>query len=214
MLTVTFSFAKLPFKFGSLCSECWVLSPVAFCMKISAEPVQKTSFLGSSAYKIWFRRPLWERPYFGVGYRLCLGQLSGKWLIAAALLCTTIIARVFKTEEQGGQTLVAVSQRHSNTSQVASSHFPFNSFSLSYMTTLRLDQLTTAKCWRLRGLPAPMPEWPAGDCHVQNPSLVHLLTGNSFAMCSTHAGSGCIHPCVCAVTIYIQMSVPSTAHRQ
>ena len=56
MLTVAFSFAKPPFEFGSLRSECWVLSPVAFCTKSSAELFQKTWFLGSSTDKTHFRR--------------------------------------------------------------------------------------------------------------------------------------------------------------
>lgn len=66
MLTVAFSFAKLPFELGSLHSEYWVLSPVAFCTKSSAELFRKTQFLGSSADRTHFRRrPFWERPYYG-----------------------------------------------------------------------------------------------------------------------------------------------------
>lgn len=46
MLTLAFSFAKPVFEFGCLHSECCGLSPVAFCMKSSAEPFQKTWILG------------------------------------------------------------------------------------------------------------------------------------------------------------------------
>lgn len=137
------------------------------------------------------------------------GPASVRWIIAVPLPCaTTITAKVFRTPEQAGQTLVVVGHLLSTyvNAQILSSHFPLlpsalTSLQLSLLVqesiALEPERITHPHAC-LTCLPAAA---PGGDCQVQDPSLVWILLGNHFAMSLLHMLGLIVYiGQVCAVT--------------